>query len=131
MNIEAIKELSDAISFVMVTPEFLREQRLQSFRQTLINVLRRLVSVFLDSDEKIRKRPYYVWVLFGGAVQIAILWSFKATMLGLLALYAIWMLPILVAYLIMFVHFISYRGFYFIAGAGLFLTTRSIAILYA
>jgi drug/metabolite transporter (DMT)-like permease len=47
MNIEAASQIADALSFILVTPEFLRDETLTSIRQGLRSIANKIASSYV------------------------------------------------------------------------------------
>jgi hypothetical protein len=126
MNAEAWKEISDAVSFALVTPEFLGEERLKSFRSSLVIVVKRIAETLFVDENTLKKRSYlFVRISAFAVPQAALLlyWhqhhagqpmTFVPKGLAFLAGFFLLFLPTSLSVILILLHRVASRGILFL-----------------
>lgn len=122
MTFEAFMQLSDATSFILVTPEFLGEERLTQFRKL---GFMQLLAEFVDENRVVFIITIFLFliVVFGRPVNLG--YYFALVSSGFIGGFMVIMLVLGMLQLI------AYRSILFILGAALFMVTRAIAFYHA
>ena len=135
MNLEKTKEILDTISFILVTPEFLGEQRLKYVRGELRKIRNR-ISQFYDNE---------VAMNIIGSLLLAIVVFVFIVVMFIIPRDQTWgpvtrtwfYLTLTVIFLLFFAasilaaEMLAVRGRLFIVGSCLFFLTRALAVLHA
>jgi hypothetical protein len=130
MNLEAMSQISDSISFILVTPEFIREERLKWLRSLPLSGL--WLWFFRNWWYTIPSLAFYI--VFS-VLAVRHLWLYPSD-IGKLGFDDVISSVVITAFasvvvLATILKLLAYRGLLFFLGACLFFSTRALSIWHA
>jgi hypothetical protein len=137
MNIEAMTQITDAISFVLVTPEFLSEHTLDAIRNGLRKIANKIANLYMRQPNKFSDGICAASLILVGTIGAIFSWLINRYLFagdykfGAAFLMYGFMTNIILGLLVILFHLASlmfFRRFFFALGALLFMASRGVLV---